>query len=165
MVKRKFEFGLSNGFCTTGGAISGEKKELLCQVARNMGKLPHYRDKCHILQQCHKIIVTHNNNMGNNKIVCPYCGKNNFKCSRGLTQHLRNAAYCSQAEKEKKTRKMGTLPHLRRLHLETIIGKCIITSLLKEPSKWMIEDWQGANNLRNWPNTLANKNFLHHFSD
>jgi hypothetical protein len=41
-----------------------------------------------------------------------------------------------------------------------IIGKCIITSLLKEPSKQMIEDWQGANKLRNWPNTLA-KNFLH----
>jgi hypothetical protein len=40
MVKRKFEFGLSNGFCTMGGAISGEKKELSCQVTRNMGKLP-----------------------------------------------------------------------------------------------------------------------------
>jgi hypothetical protein len=58
MVKRKFEFGLSNGFCTMGGAISGEKKELSCQVTRNMGKLPLYRDKCHILRQCHKIIVT-----------------------------------------------------------------------------------------------------------
>jgi hypothetical protein len=107
MVKRKFEFGLSNGFCTMGGAISGEKKELSCQVTRNMGKLPHYRDKCHILRQCHKIIVTHNNNMDNNKIVCPHCGKNNFKCSRGLTQHLRNAAYCSQAEKEKKDKEDG----------------------------------------------------------
>jgi hypothetical protein len=102
MVKRKFEFGLSNGFCTMGGTISGEKKELLCQVTRNMGKLPYYCDKCHILRQCHKIIVTHNKNMNNNKIVCQHCGKNNFKCSRGLTQHLRNAAYCSQAEKEKK---------------------------------------------------------------
>jgi hypothetical protein len=51
MVKLKFEFGLSNGFCTTGGAISGEKKELLCQVTRNMGKLPYYCDKCHILWQ------------------------------------------------------------------------------------------------------------------
>jgi hypothetical protein len=40
MVKRKFELGLSNGFCTMGGAISGEKKELSCQVTRNMGKLP-----------------------------------------------------------------------------------------------------------------------------
>jgi hypothetical protein len=107
MVKRKFEFGLSNGFCTTGGAISGEKKELSCQVTRNMGKLPLYRDKCHILRQCHKIIVTHNNNMDNNKIVCPHCGKNNFKCSRGLTQHLTNAAYCSQAEKEKKDKEDG----------------------------------------------------------
>jgi hypothetical protein len=107
MVKRKFEFGLSNGFCTTGGAISGEKKELSCQVTRNMGKLPYYCDKCHILQQCHKIIVTHNKNMNNNKIVCPHCGKNNFKCSRGLTQHLRNAAYCSQAEKEKKDKEDG----------------------------------------------------------
>jgi hypothetical protein len=67
MVKRKFEFGLSNGFCTTGGAISGEKKELSCQVTRNMGKLPLYRDKCHILRQCHKIIVTHNNNMDKTK--------------------------------------------------------------------------------------------------
>jgi hypothetical protein len=107
MVKRKFEFGLSNGFCTMGGAISGEKKELSCQVTRNMGKLPHYHDKCHILRQCHKIIVTHNNNMDNNKIVCPHCGKNNFKCSRGLTQHLRNATYCSQAEKEKKDKEDG----------------------------------------------------------
>jgi hypothetical protein len=107
MVKRKFEFGLSNGFCTMGGTISGEKKELSCQVTRNMGKLPHYHDKCHILWQCHKIIVTHNNNMDNNKIVCPHCGKNNFKCSRGLTQHLRNAAYCSQAEKEKKDKEDG----------------------------------------------------------
>jgi predicted RNA-binding Zn-ribbon protein involved in translation (DUF1610 family) len=107
MVKRKFEFGLSNGFCTMGGAISGEKKELSCQVTRNMGKLPYYCDKCHILWQCHKIIVTHNKNMNNNKIVCPHCGKNNFKCSRGLTQHLRNAAYCSQAEKEKKDKEDG----------------------------------------------------------
>jgi hypothetical protein len=107
MVKRKFEFGLSNGFCTMVGTISGEKKELLCQVTRNMGKLPHYHDKCHILQQCHKIVVTHNNNMDNNKIVCPHCGKNNFKCSWGLTQHLRNAAYCSQAEKEKKNKEDG----------------------------------------------------------
>jgi hypothetical protein len=107
MVKSKFEFGLSNGFCTMGGAISGEKKELSCQVTRNMGKLPLYHDKCHILQQCHKIIVTHNNNMNNNKIVCPHCGKNNFKCSRGLTQHLTNAAYCSQAEKEKRDKEDG----------------------------------------------------------
>jgi hypothetical protein len=112
MVKRKFEFRLSNGFCTMGGAISGEKKELSCQVTRNMGKLPHYCDKCHILRQCHKIIVTHNNNMNNNKIVCPHCGNSNFKCSRGLTQHLRNAAYCSQAEKEKKDKEDGYLARI-----------------------------------------------------
>jgi hypothetical protein len=73
-----------------------------------MGKLPLYRDKCHILRQCHKIIVTHNNNMDNNKIVCPHCGNYNFKCSRGLTQHGTNAAYCSQVRKgKKKTRKNG----------------------------------------------------------
>jgi hypothetical protein len=130
MVKHKFEFGLSNGFCTTGAAISGEKKELSCQVTRNMGKLPHYHDKCHILWQCHKIIVTHNNNMDNNKIVCPHCGKSNFKCSRGLTQDLRNAAYCSQAEKEKKTRKMGTLPHPRQLHYESCLKPYVHTCVM-----------------------------------
>jgi hypothetical protein len=50
MVKCKFEFGLSNGFCTTGGTISGEKKELSCQVTRNMGKLPEIT----LLQRCVK---------------------------------------------------------------------------------------------------------------
>jgi hypothetical protein len=44
----------------------------------------------------------------------------------------------AKQKRKKKTRKMGTLPHLRPLHLETIIGKYIITSLPKEPSKWMI---------------------------
>jgi hypothetical protein len=94
-------------FCTMGGAISGEKKELSCQVTRNMGKLPHHCNKCHILWQCYKIIVTHNSNMDNNKIVCPHCGKDNFRCSQGLTQHLRNATYCSQAEKEKRDKEDG----------------------------------------------------------
>jgi hypothetical protein len=108
MFKCKFEFSLLNGFCTMGGTISdGEKKELSCQVTRNKGKLPHYHNKCHILQLCYKIIVTHNNNMDNDKIVCLHCGKDNFKCSRGLTQHLRNAMYCSQAEKEKRDKEDG----------------------------------------------------------
>jgi hypothetical protein len=107
MFKHKFEFSLLNGFRTMGGTISGEKKELSCQVTRNMGKLPHHHDKCHILRQCYKIIVTHNSNMDNNKIVCPHCGKDNFRCSQGLTQHLRNAVYCSQAEKEKRDKEDG----------------------------------------------------------
>jgi hypothetical protein len=107
MFKHKFEFGLLNGFCTMGGAISWGKKKLSCQVTGNMGKLPDHHNKCHILWQHHKIIVTHNRNMDNDKIVCPHCGKDNFKCSQGLAQHLRTATYCSQAEKEKRDKEDG----------------------------------------------------------
>jgi hypothetical protein len=49
----------------------------------------------------------------------------------------------AKQKRKKETRKMGTTPHPRPLHLETITGKCIMTNLLKEPSKQMIRDWQG----------------------
>jgi hypothetical protein len=60
MFKCKFKFGLSNGFCTMGDAISGEKKELLCQVTRNMGKLPgnNWDDaEISLLQRCIKRMI------------------------------------------------------------------------------------------------------------